>query len=229
MGTPPPRYAVLLATAALSGGLLLTGCDGAPQPSPPPTGEGTVAASDPTTTPPTGSTGTTATNPSPTTSKPSPSTTKKGDSSPDEAGAPGVPKPARQHTKAGAKAFARYYLTVINQTGVKPEPGRLEPLATRACKSCNNFAARVATLASKNQRYSRPIFKLGASQAIPSARMDTERVRTDISQQATDVIDAKGSAVKHIDAQEASIRSDVRWTSDGWRVHKIYVILNASS
>jgi hypothetical protein len=220
MGTRSNRYAVL-AAGALLGSALLTGCGGDEKPSPPPTGGGTVAGG-PTTAPPTSDPSGTTTPSDPATSS-SPRPTK----GTEEAGAPGVPKAARQHTNKGAEAFARHYLQQINATGLEPETGRLEPLARATCKSCANYAERAATLKARDQHYSGQIFDLGSSHVIPGVDPKVIRVRVKVTQRATKVVNRQGGVVKEIASQDGALRLDIAWTHEGWRVAKIYVIVNS--
>ncbi|TWE11849.1 hypothetical protein BKA23_0640 [Rudaeicoccus suwonensis] len=76
------------------------------------------------------------------------------------AGAPGVPEPARQHTAAGAEAFARYYIDLVNRLGQNPKPGVLEPLSLDSCKTCANFEDSAAYLSSHRERFSGPQFSI---------------------------------------------------------------------
>ena len=55
------------------------------------------------------------------------------------AGAPGVPEPARQHTKAGAKAFAEYFYSRVNILYRKPANDAIHGLYKSSCTACISF------------------------------------------------------------------------------------------
>lgn len=74
----------------------------------------------------------------------------------DVAGAPGVPEAARHHNYDGAVAFARHYVDMINETGMHPKVGVLEPLALSGCKTCSGLAQNVADLTKSGSTYSGP-------------------------------------------------------------------------
>lgn len=130
-------------TAALLGVLAASGCGG---------GSGDDAATTQATSAATSAAPSTSTRS--TSSLPTTSSTPTASST--AAGAPGVPEPARQHTKAGAVAFSRYYWDVVNRTAVSPTVGLLEPLASDSCKTCRNFANTVRINVKNDQHFSGP-------------------------------------------------------------------------
>ncbi|WP_148043376.1 hypothetical protein [Flexivirga caeni] len=133
------------------------------------------------------------------------------------AGAPGVPEPARQHTKAGAIAFAEHYIGLINSVGQEPKVGVLEPLALASCKSCDNFEGTIKYFVAHKQRFDGPQYKIKKSNVTGYSEIATF-IRVEASEPAVSIVAASGSNVKRYPEVLKSVsifRLD--WRS-GWRV-----------
>lgn len=156
---------------------------------------------------------------SPHTSK-SPTTKPTPTSSGTAAGAPGVPEPARQHTKAGAKAFASHYIDLINSTGVKPKTGLLEPLGLASCKSCDNYEGTVQYFVQHKQKYNGDEYSIKKIAVVGDSEAGTF-VRVTVSQPKVSVVDEKGSAIQSYPyLNSRSMVFELSWTP-GWRVRTI--------
>ena len=136
------------------------------------------------------------------------------------AGAPGVPEPARQHTTAGAIAFAKYYVKKTNDTYLAPKAGVLEPLAKKSCKTCGNYAASVKEMATKHEHATvKTEIPRGAKRLVGERGMVIE-IRYD--QPDVKIVDAHGNLVQEASAKHnAGLVFFLEWTSNGWRVKEI--------
>ncbi len=106
------RLGGLTVTVIVALGLALSACSGDPaEPADPPISSSTV---------------------SPT---PSPSTTPSG-SSTAEPSAPPLPSPATKNSDAGAEAFVRYWVQVLNYAQRTGDADALDAISTRACDGC---------------------------------------------------------------------------------------------
>lgn len=154
----------------------------------------------------------------------SPSSSATPSSSGTAAGAPGVPDAARQHTEAGAVAFARHYWDTVNKTAVEPKVDVLEKLATDSCKTCRNFAETVRSNVQDGQKFSGPEGKILESEWRANA------VWMKIEPMDVDLIDADtGAVVKHYPKDPVYIWViDLRWTAAGWRVNSMQVADSSS-
>jgi hypothetical protein len=74
------------------------------------------------------------------------STQATSSSPPPEPGPPQLPALARQHTNAGAKAFVRYYIDVLNYAYQRLEPRALARLSSRSCVFCEALITVVRRL-----------------------------------------------------------------------------------
>lgn len=160
----------------------------------------------------------------------SPNTSKSSTSKPTStasstaAGAPGVPEPARQHTNAGAVAFARHYWDSINKTAEIPKVGVLEPLATKSCKTCANFADTVRSNIKDGQKFSGPEGKiLKSAWKVNAVWMKIEPLDLNLVDAGT------GAVVKRYPKGSVYVWVvDLKWTSGGWRINSMQVAESSS-
>lgn len=161
--------------------VMLGGCSPDAEPSPPPTPTGPVTTS-PTpadTVTSTGPTPTSATTTSATTTEPPDSTTET--SSPEATGAPTLPPEATEDTEAGAEAFARYYMDVLNAVYTNPGSVDFAIYHGPGCTFCPILEEEIVGLADENLRYRLPPFSieslegtgLGDGRATMVARVTT--------------------------------------------------------
>jgi cytoskeletal protein RodZ len=106
------------------------------------------------------------------------------------AGIPELPDEATEDSEAGAEAFALHYIDLINATGIEPQTGVLEPLATDNCASCDNYEANVEFLASENLRNDGPAARVTETNSTFLGQ--TTRVEVTVDQLEVDVIDERG-------------------------------------
>lgn len=124
-----------------------------------------------------------------------------------------------EDSEAGAEAFARHYIDLINQTGMEPEEGVLEPLSGPNCETCANFAVAVIGLAEEGHRYSGPVFEV--TRVDPLVFPDEAAVTVEAKQLAVDVLDVDGTVVTSEEASHGTMRFDLsrtdgdRWVVDG--------------
>ncbi|TWE10305.1 DUF6318 family protein [Rudaeicoccus suwonensis] len=153
---------------------------------------------------------------------PSASASASPSSSGTAAGAPGVPEAARQHTEAGAKAFAKHYVDLINETGLRPRTGVLEPLALDSCKTCANYEGNVASLQKDGERNSAPAASFHYAARLPfESGMVIEAV---VDQNAINVLNAKDVVVnKYPFEKNLGLVFYLSWTETGWKCSAIKI------
>ncbi len=179
---------------------------------------GTDATDDPTSDPPKRSSRTAVSSGPSTSTQPRPTPTSSGTAP----GAPGVPKPARQHTTKGAIAFAKYYTDVLNQSGKSADATPLKVLSLRGCKSCKNYEGNIKFLASHRRhnsgdqiRYHSARRIIGHKGYVINALVDQTRVNVvDIDDRVTK---------KYPLIENVGMVFYLKWTNDGWRVREIKI------
>lgn len=137
------------------------------------------------------------------------------------AGAPGVPEAARQHTEAGAQAFAKYYIERVNETALHPKVGVLEPLALDTCKTCDNHEKTVRELVRDKQHFSKPEMSITSTSIVGDSEVATF-VELHGHEPKVDIVDDTGQSVQSFpEVKDQGLSFNLKWTPNGWRVVKL--------
>ncbi|MDQ3527701.1 MAG: hypothetical protein M3424_07455, partial [Actinomycetota bacterium] len=136
-------------------------------------------------------------------------------------GIPELPDEATEDSEAGAEAFALHYIDLINATGIEPETGVLEPLATDNCASCDNYEANVEFLASENLRNDGPAARVTETNSTFLGQ--TTRVEVTVDQLEVDVIDERGEIESGYEEVQGVLLVFRLAYSDEWLVEEITV------
>lgn len=174
----------------------------------PTTGTATTATS---TTTPGGATGTG----SGTTKAPDPAASAAASS----AAVAGIPAAAKAHTPAGAEAFTRYFMQVVNKAWTTPTVGAISALSEPSCKSCSALESTSAELAAQGLRaQAAPV----TVETVNAASRDGQGRQTVIltgQQPPNGVVDERGNIGSQTKAE--SVRREftlVELGADGWCV-----------
>ncbi len=139
------------------------------------------------------------------------------------AGAPGVPEPARRHSKNGAIAFSEYYTHQVNKLGVSPKKGVLDKLSLGHCKTCQNAIETIDQNVRKNTRFD-------GKQAIivrsysPYLHKKKPSVWVVTKSPEVHIVNKDGITVQTIKKRSAvGMVFRLKWTADGWRVSEVEV------
>lgn len=162
---------------------------------------------------PTGETGS-----SPVSSSASTSATSSTGSSGTAAGAVGVPEAARQHTAAGARAFANYYVGLINETGEHPKSGVLDVLSASSCKTCENHIKTVDNNVKNSRKFDGLEFVI-----LRTFHTAESTVFVVVEAPAVRIVDSTGSVVQTFPKEDNyAMVFDLNWSSTrGWSVATI--------
>lgn len=130
-------------------------------------------------------------------------------------GRAGVPDEAKRHTRAGAEAFARYYLDMVNLAWQEPRPAALAGLGTPACAFCRNGISEARHLKTSNSRYTTPPIRVGDFQPASSANAD-ESFDVSVIQLAAKVVDDNGDVVKEYKEEPGVLQIRLQWSASQW-------------
>lgn len=158
-----------------------------------------------------GSTAPVVTTPAPSTSAPSPTVTTPSPS------ASGIPAAAKVKSKAGAEAFARFYIDLINPAWMTPDPSLLEPFSSSSCASCLDLIRTATDLKSKGQRYDSKVVEIPAVTAV-DIQGDTAKVKFTLRQLRSSVVDPSGAVVLTDPLQDFIRRLELQWEGGKWSV-----------
>jgi Family of unknown function (DUF6318) len=156
-------------------------------------------------------------------SSPSPSTptSEPSPTGPTGPSAPKLPAAAKKHTKAGAIAFVRYYLDLLNYAKHTGDSQPLRSYSAEECAACQTEArgwqhlyarggwARDGELRFEDMRGMRPTGKREVQVSIAITRAKgTSRA-------------SKGARIKTIEAQDGNLDFYLRWIDRFWRVETL--------
>lgn len=156
------------------------------------------------------SSGTSSRSPTPTTSEPTRSTP------PTEPAPPVMPALAREQSKAGAKAFVRYYIKVLNYSWAALQSRSLKDTSADGCDVCGLISRRVDAIKSRGgyqiggEWSPKRIYRLpGQSTAKPKFL-----VTIDIA--AGKWKPGRGADERTIDPSQVTNEINLLWTHRGW-------------
>lgn len=136
-----------------------------------------------------------------------------------------VPPAATRHTAAGAEAFARLYLNLVNQAWSTPDPDLIRPLVLPTCRSCANDISTAESLKREGERYEGPASAVDSSIVTPDHTAQERYVLVVLRQLKQRIIDRDGDVVEVAPPASAQIEVAVRWRdSQGWRISTIKTV-----
>lgn len=146
--------------------------------------------------------------PSPTPSTPPASTTP----SPT---APVMPAAASENSKAGAIAFVRYYIELINHAQATGDVGRLRAVEDAGCKSCTNGRKYLSTIYGAGGHISGGTWTVQSATAQRSGENWAVTVKGTFA--PSDVFASSGAQAKHAQGGP-TLTNFVVWRATDWKV-----------
>ncbi|MEI2777905.1 MAG: DUF6318 family protein [Tetrasphaera sp.] len=192
-----PRRAPLAAAAVIVG--LLAGCIGGDDPAPTSATSSAPSASTSASPPPRNST-----------------TTSTADYVPTK---PDFPAAAKKHTDAGAVAFVRYYLNVLDYAWSAPNPDILDGLATQDCELCAKLVQTATDSTKGGEKSTGPVLSVGKVFVV-SSTPDLTHLACDLNLHPVSYLDRAGKVVYKETAKTLRWAAQVVW-QDGWKVRAI--------
>jgi hypothetical protein len=136
-----------------------------------------------------------------------------------------VPPAARANTPAGAEAFARFYLELVNRAWSEPNPDLLRPYVLPTCKTCTRDLQTAEELRRLGHRYAGPAAALGPSVVTPASVPDRRTVQVVLKQLRQVIRDRHGKVVERVPAEKAVLEVTLRrQRSTEWRIATIKVV-----
>ena len=199
MGRVLTGYATARIAAVVTVGMLvLAGCTGA---NADPTPSGSAASSGSQT---------------PSSSPTSPSTATA--TSPNGTASVIVPAAARVHTDEGAKAFARFYLDAVSESGQSADSTTLKAITEPTCKGCQVFIDFADELKAQKQHVDRKSMRLNSLAVRPDSTSDLVVIDCLVEDQPSKILNEEGAIVSNEPGEKLALRNSVKWTGDRWLV-----------
>jgi len=156
--------------------------------------------------------------PAPTTSSASVTPSPSASASPSPSPTPSVPAAAQAHTKAGAVAFVRFYIDLVNEGAKNPREGLLAPHSDADCVACQNLERSIRAYLDAGHHARSDV--LGIEKQVPLGESDgLFRLRVTITDLPTEVIDGKGNLIDRLTRNTSVRLIALSWREQGWVVY----------
>jgi hypothetical protein len=129
--------------------------------------------------------------------------------------APVMPAAASENTKAGAIAFVRYYIELINHAQATGDIGRLKEVEDPGCKSCTNGRNYLAMIYGDGGHISGGVWTVQSATAQRSGENWAVTVKGRFA--PSDVFASPGSPAKHARGGQ-TLTNFVVWRANDWKV-----------
>lgn len=134
----------------------------------------------------------------------------------------GVPSAAKQRTKAGAEAFARFFLAQVNLAWTKPDDRLLGPLCLTTSQSCASFQKTAKQLKQKSQRYASAPISVGATKSA-ALTANGGIVEFTVVQNRVSVMNKDGSVAYTDEKKPADTEISLAWQRGVWHIALVKV------
>lgn len=158
---------------------------------------------------------------SPSSTATSPTTKPKPTAKDTAAGAPGVPEPARQHTKSGAQAFAEYFYGRISQLYRSPKEGTVENISLPSCGFCADTTKNLKKMSANGEHFDRDQATLRTTK-ISLLYDGSANVFITLHQLPAKRLDSNGNVIDVTPTPTAKSVTTIQWIDKkGWRVANV--------
>jgi hypothetical protein len=157
---------------------------------------------------------TTPTTPSPT--SPSASATTAEPKGPTE---PSLPPGAKASNRAGAEAFVRYYVELVNFAGRTGDTTELERRSS-GCSSCDNLVSAFRTTYAQGGHYETRGWRIDSQFTVPESR-GTWVSLLEVRQPPMIWVERAGAEPTELPPKRLKLRFEVEWLSHGWSVSRL--------
>jgi hypothetical protein len=140
---------------------------------------------------------------------------------PPHGGPPQLPALAREQSNAGAKAFVRYYIDVLNYAHSEGVAGPLRRLGTRGCDVCQILADGIAVMAQRGGGQQGGDWHLTFSGSLPWTGQRIARVLVRVHVSPGTSRRFAGDKPHRIRPQNHTYQFDLAWNRSAWLLNDI--------
>ncbi|TWD13672.1 DUF6318 family protein [Marihabitans asiaticum] len=129
-----------------------------------------------------------------------------------------MPSAAKQHSKAGAKAFGRQYVINLGEAAKTLDMSYLEPFRTDECVECDRFAALIEQWDEDDQRESINPYLEPRNEKVLGSDPDVLTYSAELSTPKHELVDREGSTLEVIEESDLQYNAFLVWSDGAWRV-----------
>jgi hypothetical protein len=129
-----------------------------------------------------------------------------------------IPAAAKQRTTEGAKAFASFYYEVLSDSQYRADSSSLRSLSAASCVACQAFAKKADEMKRRGHHVDSRSLNVDDAVVTPTTVRNGFVIDVLADDRPSKVVDATGSVVSTSQGAKLTFRTQVVWTSTGWKV-----------
>lgn len=133
-------------------------------------------------------------------------------------GPPELPALAREHTNAGAKAFVRYYIDVLNYAWIEKSGARILQLARPECGACTGIARGIDRVARHDGRQRGGAWHVESMVAIPGQALSAPILSVQIRIDRLVIRTSRNARPRPQQAHDFRFDAALQWTGHQWLI-----------
>lgn len=139
---------------------------------------------------------------------------------------PVMPVAATQHTRAGAVAFAEFFIKTMDWGYASVSSAYMRHYFAASCKICDGLADGIDGIASKNQHVYGNRFTLSPAPPVVAGGLNAAEYSVQMTYDVTsgEITDSRGLFVEGQPAVALTNRVGVRWINDRWLAVALSVV-----
>lgn len=134
---------------------------------------------------------------------------------------PVMPALAKERSKAGAKAFVRYYVDVLNYAWTELEPRPLVEISSADCRACSLISRRIAVTDQKGGYQIGGEWSPKRIYVLPGQSAWQPKFLVTIGIRPGKWKSARGQDERNISSSRVTNEFDLVWTPQGWETRDL--------
>jgi hypothetical protein len=139
-------------------------------------------------------------------------------SRPSSTAAVSIPAAARAHTEEGAKAFAKFYVEKVSESGYTADSSDLRAISEPTCKGCGVFIELADELKADGHHVDRESIVLRGLMIRPDSTEDRMVIDCLVEDLPSRIVDSNGKTVSEEPGDKLTLRNTLVWKDAGWVV-----------
>lgn len=131
---------------------------------------------------------------------------------------PPLPDAARKDTKAGAVAFVRHYVELINYAQATGDVGSLEKASSQDCDSCAAIAAKARAIYGAGGHVSGGAWRTKPGHTLRNGSVDGWTVDALVRYGPQDLVESAGASPRHLNGGATTFTFIISGRHGQWRV-----------
>ena len=132
----------------------------------------------------------------------------------------GLPEAAKKKNKAGAEAFVRHFVSVVNASWRDPDPEGIRALCSGISKSCDRYVSLAEDMKAKGRRYSGDAVRVARLTSLGDVN-GAKRIFASVDVLGARVVAKDGTVVSQDKSETVKNMFFVIWGPVGWVIQEV--------